>query len=258
MTVIASAANTVNISATSSYMIHNALTPMTGGNAEELRDQADTLEQISNTINDVYQAKTGLTQEDLQALMDQETIMTAAEAVQLGFADNIINELKAVALINLDKMSKLSELKTLAHAVGKRLGIKNETEIPKEVEDALEEEIKEAVEEGTKNAEETETELEALSDMVPRAEFETYKAEILAIIKPLLDTMDMVKSEDETKDLVNSLTSTKIHNVLAAMQSKTTVPSAKQDFAPVAEQTSRMKHGFLEAKRKELQTKNGF
>jgi ATP-dependent Clp protease protease subunit len=108
MTVITSSADVVNISETASFMIHNALVPMTGGNAEELRETANTLEVISNTINSVYQARTGLKQEDLQALMDQETIMNAQEAVQLGFADNIVNELKAVALINTKNMSKLS------------------------------------------------------------------------------------------------------------------------------------------------------
>jgi len=257
MTVITSSADVVNISETASFMIHNALTPMTGGNAEELRETANALEQISNTINSVYQARTGLEGKDLQALMDEETIMTAQEAVALGFADNIVNELKAVALINTD-MSKLNELKLMASAVGKRLGIQNETEIPEEVEQALDEEIKEAVEEGIKEAEETETELEALSEMVSQKDFQTYKAEILALLKPVLDAMDEVPSKEEMEEEVNAKTTNKIHAVLQAMKSKTQIPSASADFAPVVEEKSdRLKHGFLAAKQKELRTKNG-
>ena len=155
-------------------------------------------------------------------------------------------------------LSKLNELKTLASAVGKRLGIKNEAEIPEEVEKALEKEITEAVTEGVKDAEETETELEALSGMVARAEFEEYKAEIIALLKPILDAMDEVPSKDEMLEEVNNKTTTKIHAVLQAMKSKTEIPSAAAHFEPVKEEKSnRMKLGFLAAKQKELKTKNG-
>ena len=256
--VIALAGDSVKMAETASFFIHNALIPNTGGNAEDLRDQADTLETISTTIRNVYQGKTNLKAESLQGLMDKESILTADQALEFGFIDEIINPVAMAAKFNHIDMNKLNELKTIAAAVGKRLGIKNETEIPTEVEEAIEKEIGEAVEEGVKTAAETETELEALSEMIPRAEFEEYKAEILALIKPVLDAMDLVPSKEEMENHVNQTTSTKIGNVLTAMKSKTTIPSASNDFAPVeVENTGRLRHGFLAAKREELNKKNG-
>jgi len=256
--VIALAGDSIKMAETASFFIHNALIPMTGGNAEDLRDQADTLETISNTIRNVYQGKTNVNAERLQTLMDEESILTASEALDLGFVDEIINPVAMAAKFNKIDMSNLKDLKIMAAAVGKRLGITNEAEIPAEVEEAIDQEIETAIDTAIETAEETETELEALSDMVPRAEFEKYKAEIVTLLKPVLDAMDLVPSTEEMQDHVNNATTLKIKNVLQAMKAKTTIPSATNDFAPEQEEnTGRMKHGFLAAKRKELFEKNG-
>jgi ATP-dependent Clp protease protease subunit len=69
-------------------MIHNPWT-FAGGDAESLRQTADTLDKVRESLIAVYREKSGLPDEEIIALMDAETWMTAADAVEKGFADEI-------------------------------------------------------------------------------------------------------------------------------------------------------------------------
>ena len=53
---------------------------------------AEVLRNANNTIANAYRHKTGKTQEELLALMDNETWMTAQKAKELGFIDEIMCE----------------------------------------------------------------------------------------------------------------------------------------------------------------------
>lgn len=59
------------------------------GTAEEMRKQADVLDQIRDSLVGIYTAKTGKSAEDIAALMAEETWMTGAQAVEAGFADEV-------------------------------------------------------------------------------------------------------------------------------------------------------------------------
>ena len=59
------------------------------GNAAEFRKLADDLDKIEESAIAAYRAKTGLDDEGLKELLDAETWLTAAEAVEMGFADEI-------------------------------------------------------------------------------------------------------------------------------------------------------------------------
>lgn len=72
-------------------MIHNAWTSASG-NAEELRKAADDLEVISKTAAEAYKARVSLSEEELTALLDNETWITPADAVAWGFATDILEE----------------------------------------------------------------------------------------------------------------------------------------------------------------------
>src|SRR6185437_7295346 len=74
----------------STIFVHNALT-FAGGNAGDFRKMADDLEKISGEMAQMYAARTGLRLDEVQALMDAETILTAQEAVAKKFADEIAN-----------------------------------------------------------------------------------------------------------------------------------------------------------------------
>ena len=87
--VIAMAGDQVNISPTAQIMIHKAWGSV-DGNADEFAHQATVLSGIDESIASAYEAKTGMKQADLLHLMSQETWLTAQEAVDKGFADEIM------------------------------------------------------------------------------------------------------------------------------------------------------------------------
>ena len=69
-------------------MIHN---PWMGtwGEAEDMRKAADFLDKIRDTIAAIYAVKTGLDHDKIISMMDDETWMTADEALSLGFCDEM-------------------------------------------------------------------------------------------------------------------------------------------------------------------------
>ena len=86
--VIAMAGDRVIMPANAMMMIHN---PWTGtyGEAKDMRKMADTLDSVRDSIVAAYREKTGLEDSAIIELMDAETWMTGAEAVELGFADEV-------------------------------------------------------------------------------------------------------------------------------------------------------------------------
>ena len=82
-------------------MIHNPWT-LAVGNANELRKQADDLDQITKSSVQTYLNKAGdkLNEATLKELMDNETWLTAQEAVDYGLADEVMEPNKAAASIS--------------------------------------------------------------------------------------------------------------------------------------------------------------
>lgn len=107
--VIALAGDRVIMPTASMMMIHNA-SGLAIGNAEEMKKVVNALEQINETIKDIYKAKTNLSDEKLSELMDNETFMTAKECLDYGFIDEIQD--KAVEPNNINSAVKsLNEMK---------------------------------------------------------------------------------------------------------------------------------------------------
>lgn len=96
--LIALAGNPIIMADGSFMMIHNAW-GMAVGNATEIRKFADLLDSTSKTIADTYAAKTGLSNEDIAAMMQEETWMNAQEAVDKGFATSVGPSLKMAAAV---------------------------------------------------------------------------------------------------------------------------------------------------------------
>ena len=99
--VIAMAADKVEIASNGKIMIHEA-SGGAQGDSETLLRYAELLENISDEIAEVYAGKTGKSKEDMRALMKKETWMTAKQAVEMGFADEIFDT-KPKAMSILDK-----------------------------------------------------------------------------------------------------------------------------------------------------------
>lgn len=87
--VIAMAGTKVIVSPVSMMMIHN---PMTAafGNATEMEKAIAMLDEVKESIINAYEIKTGMSRAKLSHLMDAETWMNANMAVELGFADEIM------------------------------------------------------------------------------------------------------------------------------------------------------------------------
>lgn len=84
-------------------MIHN---PMSGchGNADDMRELADVLDKIGASIVALYAARTGKTEDEVKSLLANDTWLTAAEAVELGFADEMEDVLKIAASFEIDRL----------------------------------------------------------------------------------------------------------------------------------------------------------
>lgn len=87
--VIAMAGDEILMSPLAIMMVHN---PLSGayGYASELRKTADALDIIKDALINSYQLKTGKKREEISALMDSETYMSAATAVKEKFADGML------------------------------------------------------------------------------------------------------------------------------------------------------------------------
>ncbi|WP_433962146.1 head maturation protease, ClpP-related [Levilactobacillus brevis] len=87
--VIAMAGDKVSISPTAQIMIHKAWSGVQG-NADDLSHESNVLDSIDQSIVAAYVAKTGMDADDVLQLMANETWMTAQDAVDKGFADEIM------------------------------------------------------------------------------------------------------------------------------------------------------------------------
>ena len=70
-------------------MIHNAWTSAWGVNAADLRKLADDMDTITSASKSAYMARVSITEDELTELMDAETWISPADAVDMGFATEI-------------------------------------------------------------------------------------------------------------------------------------------------------------------------
>ena len=70
-------------------MIHNAWTSAWGVNAAALRTLADDMDTITSASKSAYMARVSINEDELTELMDAETWISPADAVDMGFATAI-------------------------------------------------------------------------------------------------------------------------------------------------------------------------
>jgi|SRR5688572_5466388 len=110
-TLIAFAGNKIVMNRTSEFMIHNPKITDLKGDAYDLRNAANQLDKIKNILVDVASARAArngkpINKEQLWALYDNETWLNAQETQQMGFADEVVDAIKAVAKVNINTMEK--------------------------------------------------------------------------------------------------------------------------------------------------------
>ena len=87
--VVAMAGTNVLMAPTALMMAHNPAT-MAFGDHAEMEKAIDMLASVKESIINAYERKTGLPRKTLARMMDEETWMDANKAVELGFADGIL------------------------------------------------------------------------------------------------------------------------------------------------------------------------
>src|SRR5690606_18656290 len=104
MSVVICAGDEVHMPENTQIMIHlPRLGPNEGGLvADDLRNLADALDGYGERMLNAYIKRTKLPREQLLEMTRQETYLSAAEALELGFADHVMTPLEMVAQINLD------------------------------------------------------------------------------------------------------------------------------------------------------------
>lgn len=87
--VIAMAGTKVLMAPTSLMMIHNPASIAVGG-TDEMQKVIAMLDEVKESIINAYEIKTGQSRAKISHMMDGETYMNAKKAVELGFADGIL------------------------------------------------------------------------------------------------------------------------------------------------------------------------
>ena len=89
-TYVAIAAKQVHMADGAFFMVHNAWT-MGFGNKKDFADLIKLLDKIDQSIINDYAKKTGKTTDELATMMEAETWLTAQEALDAGFVDQVFD-----------------------------------------------------------------------------------------------------------------------------------------------------------------------
>ena len=91
--VIAMAGTKVLMAPTALMMVHNPLT-IAIGDTEEMQKAISMLDEVKESIINAYQVKTNQSRAKISHWMDAETWMNANKAIELGFADGVLEDSK--------------------------------------------------------------------------------------------------------------------------------------------------------------------
>jgi ATP-dependent Clp endopeptidase proteolytic subunit ClpP len=100
--VIALAADEVIMSENSLYMIHNVWGGEVG-ESDDLRKAADLMDKMGERLVNIYVSKSGQSEEQIRAWMDEETWFNSSEAVEAGFINSVESPIKMAAKFDINK-----------------------------------------------------------------------------------------------------------------------------------------------------------
>lgn len=141
--VIAMAGTKVLVSPVSMMMIHNPATVAWGSSAD-MKKAIAMLEEVKESIINAYEIKTGLSRTKLSHLMDQETWMDAHSAVEMGFADTILDSRAVENVIEPSRSmvyKKVEVTNSLMEKMSKKCKIRGQEETKERSIDSLQERL---------------------------------------------------------------------------------------------------------------------
>ena len=125
--VIAMAGTKVLVSPVSMLMIHNPMT-VAYGNSAEMQKAIDMLGSVKDSILNAYEIKTGLSRTKLSHLMDAETWMDANKAIELGFADELMQRSAATDEVPVPQVSMMFSRTAVVNSLMDKLAAKGKIE----------------------------------------------------------------------------------------------------------------------------------
>lgn len=141
--VIAMAGTEVLMAPTALMMIHNPAT-IAMGDHDDMKKAISMLDEVKESIINAYEIKTSLSRDKLSKLMDAETWMNANKAVELGFADGVLEDEKAVAEIPAYAFSRKTVQAALMNKISAKVGAEKQEMKPVDI---LPEQVEEPAEE---------------------------------------------------------------------------------------------------------------
>jgi ATP-dependent protease ClpP protease subunit len=107
--VVAMAGDVIYMPANSMMMIHK---PWGGqvGDADDMREYADLLDKVEGTLVQAYARKSGKSVDEIAALLKVTTWMDGNEAVAAGFADQVLEPIKAAAQLNSKRLEEYTSM----------------------------------------------------------------------------------------------------------------------------------------------------
>ena len=129
--VIAMAGTKVLMSPVSMMMIHNPAT-IAFGDTVEMQKAINMLAEVKESIMNAYEIKTGMSRTKISHLMDAETWMDAHKAVELGFADDILEREDAEADVGTPEVSMLYSRAAVTNSLMDKIAAKCHIKAPDE------------------------------------------------------------------------------------------------------------------------------
>lgn len=80
------------------------------GDSDEIREYAEWLDRNESLLLSAYERKTGLSRDEIAAMLKEETWLDGAMAIEKGFADVLEASLDAAASINTNKMKEFHNM----------------------------------------------------------------------------------------------------------------------------------------------------
>lgn len=100
--IVAMAGDEIEMPANTFMMVHNPWGVVVG-NADDMREQADVLDKIGNSLTNTYVARTGRSEDEIKAMLAKDTWLTADECLEQGFCTKITDKIEAQAKFDMDR-----------------------------------------------------------------------------------------------------------------------------------------------------------
>ena len=130
----ASAASVIamaGMSPVSMLMIHNPAT-IAFGDKGEMQKAIHMLAEVKESIMNAYEIKTGLNRQKISSMMDAETWMNAHKAVELGFADGILEREEAEEDVGAPDVSAMYSKAAVTNSLRDKIVAKCHIKAPEE------------------------------------------------------------------------------------------------------------------------------